>query len=153
MLIGIASTRDSGVVEDDVGRRSCCCGRVCQRDSEDGDQNESCEGWFTLAWSGEGVGSAAATAANTSIAVFMGECGGGQRFASECVHVQSSLLIDSLRNTSRTRPTAWLHGTLLPSTGYASPSLRFVVFWARSKVSVTVATIAANGSLGGHENA
>lgn len=74
-------------------------------------------------------------------------------FASECVHVRSSLLIDLLRNPSRTGPTPWLHGTLLPSTGYASPSLRFVVFWACSKVSVTVATIAANGSLGGLANA
>lgn len=126
---------------------------VCQRDSEDGDQNASCEGGFTLAWSGEGVGSAAATAANTSIAVFMVRCGGGQRFASECVHVQSSLLIDLLRNTSRTGPTPWLHGTLLPSTGYASPSLRFAVFWARSKVSVAVVTTTKSGTFGGYKNA
>ena len=48
---------------------------------------------------------------------------------------------------------SWLHGIVVPSTGYAKSLLRSVVFWARSKTSMTVATIAANGSLGGYKNA
>ena len=90
-----------------------------------------CSKAHTLARSGDEVGSAAATAANARMAVFMvfvSRAAGQQLCSIEYVLVRKSLLIARLPNSSQSRAISWLHGIVVPSAGYASLLLRLNVF-------------------------